>query len=81
MTGTTATVSRTMRRPTRATGSRTPAARSCASTRRRPPPRSTQVRAAGIHANAAMWVDPALKNTCLVDPVVCETRVDPDANK
>lgn len=23
----------------------------------------------GIHANAAMWVDPALRNTCLVDPV------------
>jgi hypothetical protein len=26
-------------------------------------------RAAGLHANAAMWVDPALKNTCLLDPV------------
>jgi tetrathionate reductase subunit A len=26
-------------------------------------------RAAGIHANAAMWVDPALKNTCMLDPV------------
>jgi anaerobic selenocysteine-containing dehydrogenase len=26
-------------------------------------------RAAGVHANAAMWVDPALKNTCLLDPV------------
>ncbi len=26
-------------------------------------------RAKGIHANAAMWVDPALKNTCLLDPV------------
>jgi len=26
-------------------------------------------RASGIHANAAMWVDPALKNTCLLDPV------------
>jgi anaerobic selenocysteine-containing dehydrogenase len=26
-------------------------------------------RAAGLHANAAMWVDPALKNTCMVDPV------------
>jgi anaerobic selenocysteine-containing dehydrogenase len=26
-------------------------------------------RAAGIHANAAMWVDPTLKNTCLLDPV------------
>jgi len=26
-------------------------------------------RAAGLHANAAMWIDPALKNTCMVDPV------------
>jgi len=26
-------------------------------------------RAAGIHANAAMWVDPKLKNTCMLDPV------------
>lgn len=26
-------------------------------------------RATGIHANAAMWVDPTLKNTCMVDPV------------
>ncbi len=26
-------------------------------------------RATGIHANAAMWVDPALKNTCMLDPV------------
>ncbi|MEW6349703.1 MAG: molybdopterin-dependent oxidoreductase [Thermodesulfobacteriota bacterium] len=26
-------------------------------------------RATGIHANAAMWVDPALKNTCMIDPV------------
>jgi len=26
-------------------------------------------RAAGIHANAAMWVDPALGNTCMLDPV------------
>ncbi len=26
-------------------------------------------RAAGLHANAAMWVDPALKNTCMLDPV------------
>jgi len=26
-------------------------------------------RTAGIHANAAMWIDPALKNTCMVDPV------------
>ncbi|MBR9990957.1 MAG: hypothetical protein KFH98_14440, partial [Gemmatimonadetes bacterium] len=26
-------------------------------------------RQAGFHANAAMWVDPALKNTCMLDPV------------
>ncbi len=26
-------------------------------------------RARGIHANAAMWVDPALKNTCMIDVV------------
>ncbi len=26
-------------------------------------------RAKGIHANAAMWVDPVLKNTCMIDPV------------
>ncbi|GAB4239219.1 MAG: molybdopterin-dependent oxidoreductase [Candidatus Methylacidiphilales bacterium] len=26
-------------------------------------------RASGLHANAAMWVDPALKNTCFFDPV------------
>lgn len=26
-------------------------------------------RAAGVHANAAMWVDPTLRNTCLFDPV------------
>ncbi len=26
-------------------------------------------RGTGIHANAAMWVDPALKNTCMLDPV------------
>jgi anaerobic selenocysteine-containing dehydrogenase len=26
-------------------------------------------RAVGVHANAAMWVDPALKNTCMLDPV------------
>jgi anaerobic selenocysteine-containing dehydrogenase len=26
-------------------------------------------RARGLHANAAMWVDPALKNTCMLDPV------------
>jgi len=26
-------------------------------------------RAAGVHANAAMWIDPHLKNTCMLDPV------------
>jgi anaerobic selenocysteine-containing dehydrogenase len=26
-------------------------------------------RAKGIHANAAMWIDPVLKNTCMIDPV------------
>ena len=26
-------------------------------------------RARGINANAAMWVDPTLKNTCMIDPV------------
>jgi anaerobic selenocysteine-containing dehydrogenase len=26
-------------------------------------------RATGVHANAAMWVDPHLKNTCMLDPV------------
>ncbi len=26
-------------------------------------------RRAGIHANAAMWIDPTLKNTCLFDPI------------
>ena len=26
-------------------------------------------RASGIHANAAMWIDPYLKNTCMLDPV------------
>jgi tetrathionate reductase subunit A len=26
-------------------------------------------RAAGIHANAAMWTDPTVKNTCMFDPV------------
>jgi anaerobic selenocysteine-containing dehydrogenase len=26
-------------------------------------------RAAGVNANGAMWTDPYLKNTCLVDPV------------
>jgi len=26
-------------------------------------------RGTGIHANAAMWIDPHLKNTCMLDPV------------
>ena len=26
-------------------------------------------RATGVHANAAMWVDPHLKNTCMIDKV------------
>ena len=26
-------------------------------------------RAAGVHANAAMWTDPAVKNTCMFDPI------------
>lgn len=26
-------------------------------------------RATGVHANAAMWIDPYLKNTCMMDPV------------
>jgi anaerobic selenocysteine-containing dehydrogenase len=26
-------------------------------------------RAPGVHANAAMWIDPYLKNTCMFDPV------------
>ncbi|MEX2214176.1 MAG: molybdopterin-dependent oxidoreductase [Phycisphaeraceae bacterium] len=26
-------------------------------------------RTAGVHANAAMWTDPAQKNTCMLDPV------------
>lgn len=26
-------------------------------------------RAAGVHANAAMWIDPVLKNTCMIDKV------------
>ncbi|MHA6522890.1 molybdopterin-dependent oxidoreductase [Tessaracoccus sp. G1721] len=26
-------------------------------------------RSKGLHANAAMWTDPTLKNTCLIDPV------------
>ena len=37
-------------------------------------------RATGFNANAAMWIDPHLKNTCMVDPVggsvsLCDTRV------
>ncbi len=31
--------------------------------------RGDERRATGIHSNAAMWVDPALKNTCMLDPV------------
>jgi tetrathionate reductase subunit A len=31
--------------------------------------RADPKRAAGVHANAAMWVDPYLKNTCMIDPV------------
>lgn len=26
-------------------------------------------RGTGVHANAAMWIDPTLKNTCMLDPV------------
>ena len=26
-------------------------------------------RAGGVHANAAMWIDPHLKNTCMIDKV------------
>jgi anaerobic selenocysteine-containing dehydrogenase len=26
-------------------------------------------RATGVHANAAMWIDPHLKNTCMIDKV------------
>jgi anaerobic selenocysteine-containing dehydrogenase len=26
-------------------------------------------RAQGVHANAAMWLDPHLKNTCFLDPI------------
>jgi len=26
-------------------------------------------RGAGIHANAAMWIDPGLGNTCMFDPI------------
>lgn len=26
-------------------------------------------RQAGVHANAAMWSDPVVKNTCMFDPV------------
>jgi tetrathionate reductase subunit A len=31
--------------------------------------RGEKRRASGVHANAAMWIDPALKNTCMLDPV------------
>ena len=26
-------------------------------------------RSAGVNANAAMWIDPFLKNTCMLDPM------------
>lgn len=28
-----------------------------------------KIRGAGVHANAAMWTDPAVKNTCMLDPI------------
>lgn len=31
--------------------------------------RAEKRRRAGIHANAAMWTDPVVKNTCMFDPV------------
>ncbi len=31
--------------------------------------RGTEKRATGVHANAAMWTDPHMKNTCLFDPI------------
>lgn len=31
--------------------------------------RADSRRATGVHANAAMWIDPYLKNTCMLDPV------------
>jgi tetrathionate reductase subunit A len=31
--------------------------------------KGTAARQGGVHANAAMWVDPHLKNTCFIDPV------------
>ncbi len=31
--------------------------------------KSDRRRAAGIHATAAMWIDPYLKNTCFIDTV------------
>jgi anaerobic selenocysteine-containing dehydrogenase len=31
--------------------------------------KGTEKRQGGVHANAAMWVDPHLKNTCLIDKV------------
>lgn len=31
--------------------------------------RGEHLRRAGIHANAAMWGDPSIKNTCMFDPV------------
>lgn len=32
-------------------------------------------RATGFNANAAMWIDPHLKNTCMIDPVGRERLV------
>jgi tetrathionate reductase subunit A len=29
----------------------------------------TKERQGGVHANAAMWIDPHLKNTCFIDKV------------
>jgi hypothetical protein len=31
--------------------------------------KATEKRQGGVHANAAMWVDPNLKNTCMIDKV------------
>lgn len=31
--------------------------------------KAAEKRQGGVHANAAMWVDPHLKNTCMIDKV------------
>jgi hypothetical protein len=31
--------------------------------------KAAEKRQGGVHANAAMWVDPHLKNTCFIDKV------------